>query len=141
MPHYYWDPGLLERVSSQAQVHLSRFIQLQKREINTVVLLFQALANHDVSQFQKPLAIPHPGEKHRLVCLLQLSTLSYLLRFRPNGYGFDPQQAHLVDECLSDTEIESLWERFAPLDEKLGTDEDQFTAGFKSRPMKYHLEK
>ena len=93
VPHYYWDPGLLERVSSQAQVHLSRFIQLQKRVINTVVLLFRALVNR-----------------------------------------------HLVDECLADAEIESLWERFAPLDEKLRTDEDQFTAGFQSRPMKYHFE-
>ena len=140
VPHYYWDPGLLELVSPQAQVHLRRFLELQEREINTVVSLFQALVNRDVSQFHKALASLHPGEKHRLVCLIQLSKLSYLLRFRPNDYGFDLQQAHLVDERLSDGEIELLWDRFAPLDEKLRTEKDQFTAGFQSRPMKYHFE-
>ena len=62
------------------------------------------------------------------------------MRFRPNDYGFDLQQADLVHERLSDSEIELLWDRFAPQDQKLRTEKDQFTAGFQSRPMKYHFE-
>ena len=50
------------------------------------------------------------------------------------------RQSDLVAERLSEEEIDVLWERFAPLDAELKTDEDQFTPGFQSTPMKYNFE-
>ena len=140
VPHFYWERELLQHASPTAREILSRFLELRDRELDTVTSLFRALIERDELSFHEELARLHPGEKQRLVSIIQLSKFAYKIRFQPENYGGDMKQSDLVAERLSDGEIEELWERFEPLDVKLKTEEDQFTPGFQSQPMKYNFE-
>ena len=140
VPHFYWQPELLHHLSSSSRDLLNRFLELRDLELDTVTSLFRALIERNESSFRDELARLHPGEKQRLVCLIQLSKFAYKLRFQPEKYGSDLKQSDLVAARLSESEIELLWERFAPLDARLQREEDQFTPGFQSGPMKYHFD-
>ena len=140
VPHFYWEPELLRHASPSGRALLNRSLVLRNRELDTVTSLFRALIARDEQAFREELARLHPGEQQRLVCIIQLSKFAYKIRFQPENYGGDMRQSDLVAERLSEEEIDVLWERFAPLDAELKTDEDQFTPGFQSTPMKYNFE-
>ena len=140
VPHFYWTPDLLEKVSPTGRELLGRFGELRDGELNRVTSLFRALIDRDEQTFLTELARIHPGEEQRIVAVIQLSKFAFKIHFQPEGYGHDLMHSDEVASRFSEEERAQLWERFAPLDAVLQTEEDQFTPGFQSQPMKYTFE-
>ena len=61
VPHFYWTPDLLEKVSPFAKELLGRFGELRDEELDRVTSLFRALIDRDEETFLTELARIHPG--------------------------------------------------------------------------------
>ena len=140
VPDFYWKPELLQHLSPASRQLLSGFLELQADEAEAIASLFRSLIDRDESTFHEELARLHRGEQQRLVCVIQLSKLAYKIRFQPENYGSDLKDSDRMAARFTPEEIKTLWERFAPLDAILQSEEDQFTPGFQSQPMKYTFE-
>ncbi|MBT5874394.1 MAG: hypothetical protein HOH43_13330, partial [Candidatus Latescibacteria bacterium] len=79
----------------------------------------------------------------RIVCCVLLSKIVYKLRFgthpKREAYGGDISQDGKLATRFSETEIETLWQRFSELDQAIQSEGEQFVPGFQSGPMKYNF--
>lgn len=105
---------------------------------------FRAIIDKSADAFRDGLTVLHPGEAKQIVCVILLSKVAYKIRFGSHParahYGGDISQDGDLAPRFSPAEIETLWERFATLDARLQSHEEQYTPGFQSGPMRYFFE-
>ena len=118
----------------------AHFEQLFERECRHIAALFKAMLDKDSDAFRTELAVIHPGDLHRMVCLVLLSKLAFKIGFEPADFGYDLMKYEQIAKHLTPQEWASLWERFVALDKRLKSDTEQFVPGFQSGPMSYCFE-
>lgn len=127
-------------LSPSARATFDRHFRLYAQQCDVITTLFRALIDKDESSFRDALAVLHPGEHGRIVCLIQLSKIVYKMRFRPDRYGGDISQDKDLAPRFSPSDLDTLWQRFATLDARIQADAEQFVPGFQSGPMRYFFE-
>ena len=113
-------------------------------ETDLIESIFRAAIGRDEDAFHEGVAALHPGEFGRIVCAVLLSKIVFKMRFatHPDRVSFGGDISH--DEDLkprfTEDELDTLWQRFAPLDENMQSDALQYVPGFQSGPMLYYFE-
>ena len=113
-------------------------------ESDLIESIFRAVIGRDEDAFQEGLAALHPGEIGRIVCVVLLSKIVYKMKFsahpaRPH-YGSDISHDEDLKPRFADGELDTLWQRFAPLDGMVQSEAVQYVPGFQSDPMHYYFE-
>ena len=140
VPHFFWHSDFTGNLTPAVQAVFAHFEQLFERECRHITALFKALIAKDSDAFRTELAVLHPGDLHRMVCLVLLSKLAFKISFEPTDFGYDLMRYEQIGQHFAPQERASLWERFAPLDKRLKSDTEQFVPGFQSSPMPYCFE-
>ena len=73
---FSWEPSFVKHLSSDAQATFERFTELSAREDDQIEALFRAMLDQDADGFREVLALLHPGETERMVCVVLLSKLA-----------------------------------------------------------------
>lgn len=130
-----------QHLSAHSQALYQDFAVRYAKEADVVEAAFLAILAKDEVAFRRNLALLHPGEKGRIVCVILLSKLVYKMRFRTHkvrpGYGGDTSYDRELQPRFTDQALETLWSRFSTLDARLQSEEDQYVPGFQSGTMKY----
>ncbi len=113
-------------------------------ESDLIESIFRAAIDRDEATFQEGVAALHPGEVGRIVCVVLLSKIVYKMKFATHPvrvhYGSDISHDEDLKPRFTAGELDTLWRRFASLDEKLKSDTLQYVPGFQSEPMPYCFE-
>ena len=155
-PGFFWEPSFVKHLSADAQATFERFTELAAREDDQVEALFRAMLDQDADGFREVLALLHPGETARMVCVVLLSKLAARIgtlkrpevaglpaRERASAVGeqtFSISNLDALARRFTAAEAELLIRRFASLDAKLQTKTEQFVPGFQSGPTRYRFE-
>ncbi len=142
--HFHRNLDFTAVLSPEARATFMHHSRLYADECDVIETVFRAIIDKDADSFYNGLSVLHPGVTGRMVCIILLSKMVYKMRFashsvRPN-FGGDISQDKDLAPRFTDSEIEMLWQRFSPLDARLQSDEEQYTPGFQSRPMRYFFE-
>ena len=144
VPYYYRDTSYAEFLSEECRRIVERQAAAHAKELDLLTSIYRSMLDRNETAFQESLAALHPGERGRLVAATLLSKLVYKIRFGSHptreGYGGDWTQDADIGPRFTDKEMDTLWSRFEPLDARLQADEEQFTPGFQSKPMRYYFE-
>ena len=140
VPHFYWHLDFARQLPPAVRETFAHFEQLFERECRHIAALFKAMIDKNADAFRTELAVIHPGESNRMVCVVLLSKLAYKMVFEAADFGYDLMRYEQVAQHFTPEERKSLWERFAPLDARLKSDTEQLVPGFQSGPMPYYFE-
>jgi ectoine hydroxylase-related dioxygenase (phytanoyl-CoA dioxygenase family) len=137
------DLGFTGHLPSESQALFEEFEEAYSSETDVLTGLFRAVLDRDEVRFTEWLSALHPGQDGRIVCCVLLSKIVYKLRFgthpKREAYGGDISQDGKLATRFSETEIETLWQRFSELDQAIQSEGEQFVPGFQSGPMKYNF--
>lgn len=124
-------PVYMKHLPPKFSTYYQRLLQLHDHECNTVENIFRAVLDKDEVALRQHLAILHPGEATRFVCLIHLCKFAqHMAEGKDNEYG--PR--------FTDKEAKTIWQRFGPLDDALQTDTEQYMPGFLARgPSRYRF--
>ena len=104
---------------------------MYEAECNAVEAVFRAIIERDEGGFLPGLAQLHPGASMRFVCLIHLCRIAQQME-QGNEAEFSPR--------FTGAQIQSLWQRFGPLDQALQTEEENYLPGLQIKgPSKYRL--
>ena len=154
---FYWEPSFVKHLSGETRAIFQQFMELAAREDDRIESFFRAMLDQDPEGFRKALAVLHPGETGRMVCVVLLSKLARKIATlnRPEVAGLpERERAAAVGEQtwgsfsnvddlaqrFTAAEAERLGRRFAPSDAKLQTQTEQFRPGSSSDPTRYARE-
>ena len=130
--HFYWDLGFTKHLSPASRAQFERFAALHAQERDHIEAFFRAILDRDEAAFQTELAVLHPGEAERLVCVTLLSRLATKLHEltrpeiaslphndRSKAVGDQRTSFYLLQDLagrFSPAETDLLYRRFAPLE-------------------------
>ena len=151
---FAWNPGFVKHLSAEARATFGRFMELAAREDDRIEAFFRATLEKDVDGFREALAVLHPGETERMVCVVLLSKLARKIGTltRPEVAGLpERERAQAIGEQtwgsfstfddlaqrFTTAEAELLGRRFGSLDAKLETVTEQFVPGSSSNPRRH----
>ncbi len=153
---FSWEPGFVRHLSAEARATFQRFAELAEREDDRIESFFRAILDKDADGFREYLALLHPGETGRMVCVVLLSKLAANIGTlkRPEVAGLpEPERAAAVGELpfsisnidalanrFTAAETELLERRFAPLVASLHTETEHYVPGFQSGPTRHRFE-
>ena len=154
---FHWEPSFVKHLSADAQATFQRFTELVAREDDRIEAFLRAILDEDADGFREYLALLHPGETGRMVCVVLLAKLAARIGTlrRPEVVGLpDAERALAVGEKtwgsfstfdelagrFTAAEAELLGRRFAALDTRLQTQTEQFVPGFQGGPTRYSPE-
>ena len=136
--HFYWNLRFTRHLSPAARAQFERFAQLSDEEHDRVEAFFRAVLAKDEAAFRAELAVLHPGEAERIVCVVLLSRLATKihelrtpeianlpLSARAKAVGDQRTSLYLAEDVagrFSTEELALLKQRFAPLEARLGND-------------------
>ena len=142
--HFHRDLDFTRHLSPGARAVFERQAQLYLEECDVMESTFRAIIDKNADAFREGLAVLHPGESRRIVCLILVSKVAHKMRFASHparaAFGSDISQDRDLKPRFSPAEIETLWERFRPLDEAIKSHKEEFIPGFQSGPMHYSFE-
>ncbi len=155
-PGFYWNPGFIKHLSSEACAMFERFTELDERERDRIEALFRAMLDQDADRFREALALLHPGTTGRIVCVVLMSKLANRIatlkrpeiadlpeRGRAAAVGEQPFSMgyfnHLARRFTT-RDAELLRQRFAPLDARLKSEPQEPVSGFQGGPTRYRPE-
>jgi hypothetical protein len=140
---FYRDLSFTRHLSPQAQAAFQALARMYAAETDRIEATYRAILRKDREGFLDGLASLHPGQEGRLVCVILLSKLLYKMTFRSHPtrphYGGDMSYDEDLSPRFAPEELDTLWQRFAPLDAKLQADTEQYVPGFQSGPMTYYF--
>ena len=131
------DMRFTQYLSPAARSTFERWARQLAQQRDAIESVFRAIINKDKDTFLKGLAILHPGEKHRMVCLILISKLAYIMHkvYSSEDESLPPAErmkAIIASQNFNNrrfyedlthrftlSEIEILIDRFAPLEIKL----------------------
>jgi len=139
-PHahaFNWDLGFTSRLAANTRRQFESFFELHANERRVIEAVLRAALERDADEFQRHLAILHPGVEGRVVALVLLSKLVLRLAglARTDHAGFDLRKD--IADAFSAGEIEAIGHRFAALDAALRAPSDRFVPGFQDGPAGY----
>ncbi len=130
--HFYWDLGFTKHLSPAARAQFERFAALHAQERDHIAAFFRAILARDEAAFRAELAVLHPGEAERIVCVTLLSRLATKLHQltrpeiaslphndRAKAVGDQRVSLYLLQDMagrFSAAETDLLYRRFAPLE-------------------------
>ena len=130
--HFYWDLGFTKHLSPAARAQFERFAALHAQERDHIEAFFRAILARDEAAFRAELAVLHPGEAERIVCVTLLSRLATKLHQltrpeiaslphndRAKAVGDQRVSLYLLQDMagrFSAAETDLLYRRFAPLE-------------------------
>ena len=153
---FYWEPSFFEYLSSEARARFQEFNELATREDDRIAAFFRSLLDQDSDRFRKVLALLHPGDTGRMVCVVLLSKLAARIgtlkrpevaglpvRERARAVGEETFSISSLDALarrFTAAETEVLGRRFAVLNARLNTGTDQLVPGFQGGPAPHVFE-
>lgn len=151
----YWEPDFTHSLPDRYRDQFQGYADLWSKEWDAMESLFRAMIDRDAETFVTDIGRLHPGKNHRMVFLTMLSKVAQRVRAlkaaeaeadpeaKAAAAGLTARVTHTMYENLSARftadEVETLWQRFVPLDSRLQSDEEQFVPGFQSGPTKYNF--
>ena len=151
--HHYWKLDFTAHLLSDARAHFERFAELHKQRCDVIESTFRAILNKDETTFREGLATLHPGADERMVTVVLLcrwadkvrklkspDILNLPLEERVRAVSEHRLNIHLFEEFatrFSQSEADTLWERFETLDAQLQADAERSVPDFGSQPMRY----
>ncbi len=150
--------GCDKHLSSAAQQLFEQWRQQTSRTQDGTEAALRSVLDGDAPAYHAALEALHPGvgPAGKLVLTIYLCKAAQLMRINAH-----PDLAGVPDDLLRPAkgahqitlnwgpdfgkrfcadEIEALWRRFEPLDQRLQADEEQFMPGYQSGPMRYYFE-
>lgn len=151
------DLSFVEHLSAGAAAAFGRWYDRKQEMMRFSEEALRAVVECDGEAYVEALNRLHPdrGEKGGLLSTVFLCKAALAIRLARNAP--DPQVAEDLSRRLrgvhpltlnwgpefagrfSESEAETLWRRFGPLDRMLRSDAEHFVPGFQSGPMKYHF--
>jgi hypothetical protein len=122
-----------------------RHRELYEAECDRIESAFRAAIAGDRQGFVEAVTRLHPGASMREVAVILLSKLAHKLAFEGHpergGYGGDFTQERELAPRFTDEALQTLWNRFAPIDAMLkAPGGEEFVPGYQSGPMSYRFE-
>ncbi|MCZ6678048.1 MAG: phytanoyl-CoA dioxygenase family protein [Candidatus Poribacteria bacterium] len=152
-PYINWNMDFTRHLSPWARETFERFTKRFTAEFDVIAQTFRAVVDKDEEAFREGLATLHPGEKERMVCVMLLTKLAYKVhRLNHPDVAVLPPPAQAgaiawpfdslevlkgVASRFTRSETDTLWRRFAVMDDRLKSDTDQYVPGFQTGPTKY----
>lgn len=132
--HFYWNLAFTRHLSPDARAQFEAFAALHEKERDQVTAFFRAILAKDEVAFRAALARLHPGQPHRMVCVVLLARLATKLyeltdpeiasltyNDRSKAIGDQRTSFYLLEDLarrFSTAEKGVLHQRFAPLEPK-----------------------
>ena len=154
---YYKDLSFTTSLQPRSRTTFERWARRSAEMQDHTEAALRAIIKKDDAAFHEGLEKLHPGrgKKGKMLSTVFLSKSVYFInllkhpdldgvpaklrysatRPHPITLNWGPQFADRF--TLAESEV--LWERFKGLDARLQTDEEQFSPGFQSGPMRYHF--
>ena len=118
-------------LTSEKRAMYARLLELYREENDLIETTLRTLITGDESGFRQGLARLHPGPEGRFTCLIQLGKIVGRMQQ-------DTEERHRP-RCTS-AEVQALCQRFAPLDQALLAEREDYLPGFLIRgPVPYRL--
>ena len=153
---FLWEPSFVKHLSAEGQAGFRRFLELAEREDDQIELFYRAMLDNDPESFRHALALLHPGDTGRMVCVILLSKLARRMgalkrpdladlpeRERASAVGeqtFSISNLEALARRFTAAETKLLGLRFAPLDAKLQMETEHFVPSLASEPSRYAQE-
>jgi len=153
---FLWEPGFVKHLSAEGQAGFHRFLELAEREDDRIEAFYRAILDRDPQAFRQALALLHPGDSGRMVCVVLLSKLARRMgalnrpeladlpeRDRASAVGeqtFSIGNLEALARRFTDAEAKLLGQRFAPLDARLQMETEHFVPSLASKPTRYAQE-
>ena len=154
-PYLNWTIDFSERLSPWSREVFERFRRRFNAEFDVIAQAFRAVIDKDEAAFLEALATLHPGEEHRMVCVMFLTKLAYKVYHlnKPEvatlpdaeqsaQVGWPWESVDVLQNVASRftvDETDILWSRFLDMDNRLKSEEDQYEPGFQTGPTKYYF--
>ncbi len=155
-PGFYWNPGFIKHLSSEACAMFERFTELDERERERIEALFRAMLDQDAGRFHEVLTLLHPGTTGRIVCVVLMSKLANRIatlkrpkiadlpeRARAAAVGEQPFSMgyfNALARRFTTDEAALLRQRFAALDARLQSEPQESVSGFQGGLTRYRRE-
>ena len=152
-PYLNWTIDFSKHLSPSGRGTFERFRKRFNAEFDVIAQSFRAVIDKDETAFLECVATLHPGEEHRMVCVMFLTKLAYKVYHlnKPEVAALpDPAQAGQIGwpwesvDVLQNIarrftidETNLLWSRFTDMENRLKSEEDQYVPGFQTGPTKY----
>ena len=153
--HFYWHLDFTKRMSQKTRERFEHFYQLHEQQCDVIESTFRAILAKDAEAFRNGLAILHPGEAWRLVCVVYLSKLVEKTRTLKQPHvanlsfeeRVDAISEHRLNYYLfedfsrrfSVEEADLLWDRFGTLYNKIQEEIERSVPNLESRQDRYML--
>ncbi len=153
---FLWEPDFVRHLSPEGQAVFHRFLELAQLEDDRIEAFYRALLDQDPEAFRQALALLHPGDTGRLVCVVLLSKLARRMgalkrpevanlpeRERASAVGeqtFSIRNLESLARRFTGSETKLLGQRFAPLDARLQLETEHFVPSLASKPTRYAQE-
>jgi hypothetical protein len=153
---FLWEPGFVKHLSADGQAVFQRFIELAEREDDRIEAFYRAMLDREPEAFQPALALLHPGDTGRMVCVVLLSKLARRIgalnrpkladlpeRERASAVGeqaFSIGNLEALARRFTAEETNLLAQRFEPLNARLQTETEHFVPSLASRPSRWAQE-
>ncbi|MYD93863.1 MAG: phytanoyl-CoA dioxygenase family protein [Chloroflexi bacterium] len=153
---FLWEPSFVKHLSAEGQAGFHRFLELAEREDDQIELFYRAMLDQDPEAFRYALALLHPGDTGRIVCVILLSKLARRMgalkrpeladlpdRERASAVGeqtFSISNLEALARRFTTAETKLLQQRFVPLDAKLQMETEHFVPSLASQPSRYAQE-
>ena len=138
------DLSFIECLPSDQQAVFKDIRHRYDGESDLIESIFRAAIGRDIDAFREGVAALHPGEAGRIVCVVLLSKIVYKMKYATHPvrthYGSDISHDEDLKPRFTEEELDTLWRRFALLDEQLQSGTMQYVPGFQSDPMHYYFE-
>ncbi len=131
-----WNLDFTEHLSPGSRNAFKRSRELLEDELDRVTSTYRALIARDEPAFREGLDALHPAKEEQIVCVALLERLAKKIRFDPNGPCQVWSQFEEIAGRFTLSEIETMWQRFETLDEKLQSGAKQYVSGFQSEPAR-----
>ncbi len=120
--HLWWKPGFDEGLPGAIREPFQRWGRAIERQHDLIEALYRGMLDKDASRFNAALDALHSGEQWKLACLVLLCKIAHAIRSAAPTSTSRPKNQYLYDDIarrFTPEEIDEVWSRFKPLDERL----------------------
>ena len=139
--HLWWKPGFADALPDTAREPFQRWEKAIARQHDLVESAYRGMLDRDAARFNAALDALHSGEQWKMACLVLLCKIVKIIRAETLTGAALPKNQYLYDDMerrFTPAELDALWDRFGPLDERLQGEPQETRPGDPRRITNYN---
>ena len=130
--HLWWDPSIIDKLPKSISKPFKQWMRAKEHQHDLIESAYRGMLDRDVSKFTASLKALHSAEPWRMACLVLLCKIAKTIVIgQPTGTS-QPKDHYLYENVarrFTKTEIDEVWTRFGPLEERLRGEPEEAKPG------------